>query len=79
MAKKQKKNLASDWITTRELCLKLNISRDTVQRLRDQKIFQNGKHWIDINPYSAPRYRYHLENCKTRLASLREEIETFKN
>ncbi|WP_416671580.1 hypothetical protein [Egbenema bharatensis] len=63
------------FVPTSEICAKLYISRYTLQRLREQKVLKNGEHWIDINPYSAPRYRYHLENCKTRLIELREENE----
>ncbi|MBE9179128.1 hypothetical protein IQ268_11200 [Oculatella sp. LEGE 06141] len=78
MAEKRKPS-SDDFVPSKVILQKLHISRHTLQRLREQQVLQNGKHWIDINPYSAPRYRYHLENCKARLAELRQENERHRH
>ena len=79
MPRRKSQPLDSDvWVRTGVICEKLQISRDKLQSLREQKILQERLHWVDINPYSAPRYRYHLQNCLERLQALTEEMNQFK-
>jgi hypothetical protein len=75
--KKRKKKLSEEWITPSEMMARLGISDNTLRKLREQEILKNGVHWIDINPLSTPRYRYHYENCKTVLIELRNQSDKF--
>ena len=68
---------SDEWVPPQVILSKLNLSRNKLQQLRNQGVFSNGIHWIDINPLSSPRYRYHLENCKQRLKQLRKENDRF--
>jgi predicted DNA-binding ArsR family transcriptional regulator len=73
--KKRKKKLTEEWITSSEIKARLGITDNTLRKLREQNILNNGVHWMDINPYSTPRYRYHYENCKSVLVQLRKQAD----
>jgi len=74
--KKRKKRLSEEWIAPAEMKARLGLSDNTLRKLRDDGVLVNGKHWLDINPYSTPRYRYHYENCKTTLIELRRKSDS---
>lgn len=74
--RKRKKQIGEEWITPSEMRARLGLSDNTLRKLRNEGFLRNGQHWIDINPYSAPRYRYHYENCKTVLIELRNQSDS---
>lgn len=62
-------NLTNNWISTKDVCQKIGISRKHLYSLRDDKIFKQGIHYRDIRRKHAMRatYQWHLENIEKTL------------
>jgi hypothetical protein len=60
-----------EWVSTQEMCELLGCTRQHLANLREQEVFKQKRHWINISPLAArPTYRYHSTRCQTALIDL---------
>ena len=62
--------MTDQYLTTKQLCDRLHISRSTLYRMRVAKTLKSGDHFIDIRPAGAKRacIRWKAQSVERTLA-----------